>query len=42
MDIKKETKDIAKHIISLRKHFHKHPELGLQEFETSKKNKRGT
>lgn len=37
MDIKKETKDIAKHIISLRKHFHKHPELGLQEFETSKK-----
>ena len=37
MDIKKETKDIAKHIIFLRKFFHKHPELGLQEFETSKK-----
>ena len=37
MDIKKETKAIGKQIISLRKHFHKHPELGLLEYETSKK-----
>ena len=37
MDIKKETKAIGKQIISLRKHFHKYPELGLLEYETSKK-----
>ena len=37
IDIKKEVKDISKYIVRLRKHFHKYPELGLQEFETSKK-----
>lgn len=37
MDIKKETQQIGKQIISLRKYFHKHPELGLHEYETSKK-----
>ena len=37
MDIKKEVNEISKYIVRLRKHFHKYPELGLQEFETSKK-----
>lgn len=37
MDIRKEVKNIATYIIRLRKHFHKNPELGLQEFETTKK-----
>ena len=37
MDIKDEVKRISTYIIRLRKHFHKYPELGLQEFETSKK-----
>ena len=37
IDIRKETKLISEYIIRLRKHFHKYPELGLQEFETSKK-----
>lgn len=37
MDIKKEVKELSTYIIKLRKHFHKYPELGLQEFETSKK-----
>lgn len=37
VDIKKEAKQISKQIISLRKHFHKYPEIGLEEFETSKR-----
>lgn len=37
MDIRKEVREISTYIIRLRKHFHKYPELGLQEFETSKK-----
>ena len=37
IDIRKETKEISEYIIRLRKHFHRHPELGLQEFETSKR-----
>jgi len=34
MDINKEVDQISNYIIRLRKHFHKHPELGMQEFET--------
>lgn len=37
MDIRKEAKAIQKQIILLRKHFHKYPELGLMEYETSKR-----
>ena len=37
MDIKKETKLLSTYLVKLRKHFHRHPELGLQEFETSKR-----
>lgn len=37
IDIRKETKEISEYIIRLRKHFHRHPELGLEEFETSKR-----
>ncbi|WP_455716628.1 M20 metallopeptidase family protein [Anaerosporobacter sp.] len=37
MEIKKEVDIISNYIIRLRKHFHKHPELGMQEFETSKR-----
>lgn len=39
MDIIKETKIIGNYIIALRKYFHRHPELSLKEFVTSKKNK---
>ena len=37
MDIRKEAKLLSTYVVKLRKHFHRHPELGLQEFETSKK-----
>lgn len=37
MDIIKETKLIKNYVVSLRKHFHMYPELGLEEFETSKR-----
>lgn len=37
MDIKKEVDMISNYVIRLRKHFHKYPELSLQEFETSKR-----
>ena len=37
MDIIKETKIIGNYIIALRKYFHRHPELSLKEFVTSKK-----
>lgn len=37
MDIKKEVDMIANYIIRLRKHFHMHPELGMEEFETSQR-----
>ncbi len=37
MNIKKEVDKISNYIIRLRKHFHMYPELGLQEFETSKR-----
>ncbi|MDO5521253.1 MAG: amidohydrolase [bacterium] len=37
MDIKKEVEKRGNYIIRLRKHFHKHPELSLKEFETSKR-----
>ena len=37
MDIKKEVDLIANYIIRLRKHFHMHPELGMEEFETSQR-----
>ena len=37
MEIKKEVDIISNYIIRRRKHFHKHPEVGMQEFETSKR-----
>ena len=37
MDIIKETKLIGNYLISLRKDFHKHPELGMEEYRTSKR-----
>ena len=37
MDIKKEVDIINNYVVRLRKHFHKHPELGMEEFETSKR-----
>ena len=40
MDIAKETKLISNYIIGLRKYFHRYPELSMQEYNTSKKNKR--
>lgn len=37
MDIKKEVDIIANYIIRLRKHFHMHPELGMEEVETAQR-----
>ena len=37
MDILKETKLISNYIISLRKDFHKYPELSMEEHRTSKR-----
>ncbi|SDO65660.1 M20 metallopeptidase family protein [Clostridium gasigenes] len=37
MDILKETGELGDYIIALRREFHKHPELALEEYETSKK-----
>lgn len=37
MNIKKEVDQISNYVVRLRKHFHKYPELSLQEFETSKR-----
>ena len=37
MDIKREAKLLSTYVVKLRKHFHRHPELGLHEYETSKK-----
>lgn len=37
MNIKKETELIRNYVVSLRKHFHMYPELGLEEYETSKR-----
>ncbi len=36
-DVKRKVSKIEKEIISLRRHFHKHPELGFEEYKTSKK-----
>ncbi len=36
IDIKKEISDLNEELISLRRDFHMHPELGYQEFRTSK------
>ena len=37
MDIRREVEKRSNYIIRLRKHFHKHPELGMKEFETAKR-----
>lgn len=37
MDINKEADKLANYAVRLRKHFHRHPELGMQEYETSKR-----
>ena len=37
MDIRKEVDMIANYIIRLRKHFHMHPELGMEEVETAQR-----
>lgn len=37
MNIVEETKRIGNYVIALRKHFHRYPELGLQEFKTSER-----
>lgn len=36
MDIKKEIADLKEELISLRRDFHQHPELGFEEFRTGK------
>lgn len=36
MDIKKEIADLREELISLRRDFHQHPELGFEEFRTGK------
>ena len=37
MDINKEADLLSNYVVRLRKHFHMHPELGMQEYETSKR-----
>lgn len=37
MDIVREADLISNYVVRLRKHFHKHPELSMKEFETSKR-----
>lgn len=37
MDIKKEVDIISNYVVRLRKHFHMYPELGMEEYETSKR-----
>lgn len=37
MDIRREVDQISNYIIRLRKHFHMHPELGMEEFETAQR-----
>lgn len=36
MDINKEAELLSNYVVRLRKHFHMYPELGMQEYETSK------
>ncbi len=37
MDINKEAELLSNYVVRLRKHFHMYPELGMQEYETSKR-----
>lgn len=37
MDIKKEVELLSNYMIRMRKHFHRYPELAMEEFETSKR-----
>ena len=37
IDIKKEAEEVSGEVIALRRYFHMHPELGMQEYETSAK-----
>lgn len=37
MDIKREAEKLSNYVVRLRKHFHKHPELSMQEYDTSKR-----
>lgn len=37
MDINKEVDTISNYVVRLRKHFHKHPELSMMEYETSER-----
>lgn len=37
MDINKEAELLSNYVVRLRKHFHAHPELGMEEYETSKR-----
>lgn len=37
MDINKEAELLANYVVRLRKHFHMHPELGMEEYETSRR-----
>lgn len=37
MEISKQVKELAEELIQLRRDFHKHPELGFEEFRTSEK-----
>lgn len=37
MNISKEADLLSNYVVRLRKHFHRHPELGMEEYETSKR-----
>lgn len=37
MDINKEVEQLSNYVVRLRKHFHKHPELSMMEYETSRR-----
>ena len=37
IEIRKEAQALHSYVVNLRKHFHQHPELSLEEWETSKR-----
>lgn len=37
IEIRKEAQELHSYVVNLRKHFHQHPELSLEEWETSKR-----
>ena len=37
IEIRKEAEALHSYVVNLRKHFHQHPELSLEEWETTKR-----